>query len=304
MSRVLVTGATGFIGRPAVAALAERGHEVVAVTRLEDPGPAPDRVRWERADLLTAGESARVVAEAGTTHLLHLAWVTEPGAYWTSPSNERWLDASLELLRAFADGGGRRAVVAGTCAEYDWSAPLLSEQTTPLEPATPYGRAKNRLRKAASEIARKRGLGFAWGRLFFLYGPGERPERLVPSVTRALLAGDPVETTDGAQRRDFLFAPEAADALVTLLDSGFAGSVNVGSGEATPVRTILESIGRATGAPDLIRLGARPQNPGEPPELVADVTRLRDEINWRPRVALDEGIERTVSWWRDRDRSA
>jgi len=298
VNRVLVTGATGFIGRHALAPLGERGFELHAVTSGE---PATDaQARWHRADLLDPADRARIAREAGASHLLHLAWYTQPGDYWESGHNDRWVEASLALLEEFRTAGGRRAVIAGSCAEYEWSRPRLSEATTPLRPATRYGRAKDHLRAGAEELGRREGLEVVWGRLFFLYGPGEHPQRLVPSVTRALLAGEPARTTDGSQRRDFLFAPEAADAFAALVDSEFSGAVNVASGESVSVRDVVELIGRATGRRELIELGAIPRPLDDPPELVADTSLLRERVGWRPRVGLAEGIERTVAWWRER----
>lgn len=297
MSRVLVTGATGFVGRHTLGGLAERGYDVHAVTSREPPG---NGVTWHRADLLEPAQAARVVADAQPTHLLHLAWYTEPGDYWHSPLNERWVEASVGLLREFAAVGGQRAVVAGTCAEYDWSQPRLAEDETPLRPASVYGAAKWALHEQAGELARDEGLALAWGRLFFLYGPHEHPDRLVPSVARALLRGEAAETTDGAQLRDFMFAPDAADALAALVDSDFAGAVNVASGVAVSVREVVERLGRATGHPELVRLGAIARSGDDPPALVADVSVLRERVGWEPRVGLAEGIERTVAWWRER----
>ena len=114
MSRILLTGATGFIGRHVLPRLKGEVHAVT--TR---PPPAGDSVRWHRADLLS---SAEIVAEVRPEVLVHLAWYVEPGRYWTAPENIQWVEASLALLRAFAGAGGRRAVVAGTSAEYDWHA--------------------------------------------------------------------------------------------------------------------------------------------------------------------------------------
>jgi nucleoside-diphosphate-sugar epimerase len=132
---VLVTGATGFVGRQALAPLAARGYEVHAVGRRE-------------VDLLDPDATTRLVEELRPTHLLHFAWYAEPGAFWQSPENERWLAAGVHLLEAFAASGGTRAAVAGTCAEYDWSGSgILSEQSTPLAPRTAYGEAKNALRR-------------------------------------------------------------------------------------------------------------------------------------------------------------
>ncbi len=300
MSRVLLTGATGFIGRHAVAPLVAAGHELHAVTTRGD-APGADGVTWHRADLL---ESAEVVAEVEPELLVHLAWYVEPGRFWTSPANVRWVEASLAVLRAFADAGGRRAVLAGTSAEYDWDAvgERCHEDATPLRPATLYGAAKHALHSVAERYAEQAGFELAWGRIFFLYGPGEPDGRLVPSVGRALLAGEPVPTTSGEQVRDFMHVEDVAAAFAALLDSEVVGAVNVASGQPVAVREVVDELAAGAGKPDLLRPGALPDREGDPPRLVADVTRLRDEVGFAPRIGLAEGLQGTLEWLRTSDR--
>lgn len=136
--------------------------------------------------------------------------------------------------------------------------------------------------------------------MFFLCGPREHPARLVPSVARALLAGEVAECSAGTQRRDFLHVDDVADALVTLLRSDVTGPVNIGRGEAVAVKDVIELVARACGRPDLVRLGARPTPPNEPPLLVPDVSRLRDEVGWRPGISLEDSIGNVVLYWRVR----
>jgi nucleoside-diphosphate-sugar epimerase len=188
--------------------------------------------------------------------------------------------------------------LAGSCAEYEWAEGVLSEEGTPLVPATYYGTSKNALREVAEGFAARRGVSFSWGRIFFVYGPHEHPDRLVSSLARALVRGEPAPTSEGSQRRDFLYAGDVADAFVSLLDSAVEGAVNIASGAAVPVRDIVAAIAAAAGRPDLVRWGALPQRPGDPPLLEANVRRLREEVGWRPAVPLDEGIARTVEWWK------
>lgn len=297
MTRVLITGGTGFVGGPCVRAALERGAEVHVLARSERA--VPPGVRFHAIDLFDADRVNEIVSAVRPTHLLHLAWIATPGVYWTSPENERWVQASIDLLEAFAAVGGKRVVATGTCAEYDWTGDgVCRERGTYLRPATLYGERKDWTRDLSKKLADDRGLSLAWARLFFLYGPGEHPARLVPSVTRALLAGQPADCTEGTQRRDFLHVDDAADALISLLFSEITGPVNVASGVAVSVREVVEKIGVATGRPELVRFGVRPTPPGDPPLLVADVTRLRTELGWVPRIGLDEGIARTVDWWR------
>jgi nucleoside-diphosphate-sugar epimerase len=292
MSRILLTGATGFIGRHVLPRL---NGEVHAVTT--HPPPAGDGVRWHRADLLS---SAEIVAEVRPDVLVHLAWYVEPGRYWTAPANIRWVEASLALLRAFAGAGGRRAVVAGTSAEYDWNAVdgPCHEQRTPLRPATLYGAAKHALHTAAAPYAEQAGFELAWGRIFFVYGPGEPEERLVPSVGRALLAGEPVPTTRGDQVRDFMHVEDVAGAFAALADADTTGAVNIASGDPVRVRDVVDTIGRLTGRPDLLRPGALPEREGDPPRLVADVTCLREQVGFAPLIPLEEGLAGALGWLR------
>jgi nucleoside-diphosphate-sugar epimerase len=302
VTRVLVTGATGFIGRQALPPLVAAGHEVHAVSSREAPQRA-DQVVWHRADLLVSPD---VVAEVAPEVLLHLAWYVEPGRFWTAPENVRWVEASLALLRTFAAVGGRRAVIAGTAAEYDWhsAGELCDEQRTPLRPATLYGAAKHALHLVAARYAEQANLGLAWGRIFFVYGPGEPEGRLVPSVGRALLAGEPVPTTSGDQIRDFMHVSDVARAFAALVDSQFIGAVNVASGEPVAVRAVVERLAAIAGHPELPQLGALPDREADPPRIVADVSRLRNEVGFAARMGLPEGLERTLEWLRSSDRAA
>jgi len=299
MSPVLVTGASGFLGLPTLSALVDRGDEVHALCTRASP-PELAGVRWHRADLGDQVATERLLDRLGVEQLVHLAWYVEHGRFWDSPENVVWGERSLRLLRSFVRCGGRRAVLVGTCAEYDWSqaGQPLREQDSPIAPATLYGVAKDALRRLACAYAEVEELELAWGRMFFLYGPREAPGRLVSSVIRSLLAGEPVPTTRGTQRRDFMHAADAAGALAALLHSTVTGPVNVATGQATPVAEVLELIAAAVGRPELVRRGELPERTGDPPLLVADTRRLRELVGFTPRIALGEGIAESVEWWR------
>jgi nucleoside-diphosphate-sugar epimerase len=293
--RVLLTGARGFIGRQVAPLLLERGYEVHAVTSGEAPAESRS-ARWHRADLLDAAQISALLEASRPSHLLHLAWTTAPGEYWTSPNNHRWLAAGVALIRAFAAQGGRRAVGAGTCAEYDWSSGHCDETATPLLPATLYGQAKRALSYVFDDAQRGGRMTAAWGRIFLLYGPAEHPARLVPSVVRALLRGRPASCSEGSQLRDFLYVKDVAGAFAALLDSEVTGAVNIASGEPTTVKDVVLAIADAIGRPDLVRFGD-PAN--EPSRLTAATARLFGEVGWRPRYDLQSGLAETLAWWRD-----
>jgi nucleoside-diphosphate-sugar epimerase len=303
VKRVLVTGASGFIGRASLAPLEALGYQVHAVAA-QPPLEALACARLHCADLLDRHAIDQLVDEVQATHLLHFAWIATPGVYWESADNARWLDASRHLLRRFQDAGGTRAVMAGSCAEYDWSrVTVCHELTSPLasdsgtKPSA-YAESKLALYRALESCAGLKGFSAAWGRIFFQYGPHEHPRRLVASVIADLLQGREARCTHGTQVRSFLHVADVGSAFAALLDSVVQGAVNIGAAERITIRDLLLKIAAETGRAELLRLGAREVSPGEPATLVPDVQRLRDEVGFRPRLMLDEGLADAVRWWR------
>jgi nucleoside-diphosphate-sugar epimerase len=295
--RVLVTGATGCVGRHALPALVAAGWDVQAIASKQAPIELAG-VTWHQANLLDREQMQHAVKEAGATNLLHLAWYIAPGRWAAAPENFEWVEASLALMRAFRSAGGARMVTAGSCLEYDWNYGTCSESSTPRTPHTAYGTCKNALQELTSAYAAGTGMTSAWGRIFFLYGPHEHPDRLVASVIRSLLAGEPALTSHGNQIRDYLFAGDVAEAFVALLGSDVTGPINIASGRAIALKDIITRIGHLVGRPDLIRLGAIPAAATDTPLVVADTTRLASVLSWRPRYDLDEGLTKTIDWWR------
>lgn len=298
MKKVLVTGATGFVGRCSLAPLLAKGYEVHAASSRSGQSQAVEvNVQWHEADLLDSAQMIELLARVRPTHLLHFAWYAEHGKYWTSAENIRWVEASLRLAREFAARDGKRFVAAGTCAEYDWRYGYCSESVTPLAPATLYGTCKLAAQRVIESFAAQVGLSAAWGRIFFLYGPHEQTQRLVASVIRALLHDEVARCSHGNQIRDFLHVQDVADAFVALLDSDAPGAVNIGSGRAVTLKEIVERIGGKLGRADLIKLNAVPAQPNDPHLLVANVERLRHEIGWTPHYDIDKGLDNTIEWW-------
>lgn len=301
MKRVLVTGASGCIGHHVVLQLVSRGWEVHAVRSRRSAADAlrtDPAVTWHTANLLRDGDIEALVHQASATHLVHLAWYLPPGRWAQAPENFEWTQASLALLRAFKARGGTRVVTAGSCLEYDWRYGYCSEALTPCTPHTAYGSCKHALQMLSAALSRDSAMSSAWARIFFLYGPHEHPDRLVPAVVRALLAGEPARCSHGRQVRDYLFVEDVADVMVRLLESDVAGPINVASGQAITLRSIVEKIGEQTGRAELIQFGAIPQAATDTPLVVADTSRLAAELEWRPRWDLDRGIAKTIAWWR------
>jgi nucleoside-diphosphate-sugar epimerase len=170
IKRVLLTGASGFVGQHCLEPLAARGYEVHAVSSRPRPASVSG-VTWHEADLHAPAAAADLVNDIAPTHLLHLAWYVVPGKLISAPENFAWVPSSLELMRQFGEHGGQRLVGCGSAYEYDWSYGYCSERLTPAVPNTVYGSCKQALNLMMQSYAEHTGLSAAWGRAFFLYGP-------------------------------------------------------------------------------------------------------------------------------------
>jgi nucleoside-diphosphate-sugar epimerase len=299
MRRQLVTGGTGFIGRHTLPELVERDFDVHLVGRSIPSDDLPRGVTFHEGDLLDTAAAGLLTARLAPTHLLHLGWYAKPGLFWTSLENLRWVAASLSLYLAFAKAGGTRAVMAGSCAEYDWSYTELDETRTPLVPGTLYGQSKQALHTLLEQAGLQTSVRMAWGRVFFLYGPHEPPGRLVSDVTQTLMDRRPAQCSDGTQERDFMHVSDVGRAFAALIDSDITGPVNIASGVCVPVRSVISRLGSLLDASELIRFGAV-NRPYEAPRLAASVDILQTQLGFRPEYDLESGLADTVDWWRSR----
>lgn len=268
---VLLTGATGFVGRQILKALAERGSRVRVViragtqTRIENLPDIESIV--VTADLFA--ESADWWADAckGVDTVIHAAWYAEPGKYLQSVKNIDCLTGTLLLAKGAVQSGVRRFIGIGTCFEYDLSGGNLSIET-PLRPSTPYAGAKAGAFMALSQWLPQQGVEFAWCRLFYLYGEGEDARRLVPYLRGKLMAGESAELTSGNQIRDFLDAAVAGRMIADAALGEVQGPVNICSGIPITIRQLAEQIADEYGRRDLLKFGARPDNLVDPPCVV------------------------------------
>lgn len=288
--KVLLTGATGFLGYPVLRALQQRGIDVVAIGRTAPKMP----VEFIQADLLNTTDFSVWMRTVQPTHLLHLAWYAEHGKFWTSPLNLRWLDASLRLTEAFCNSGhGVHAVFAGTCAEYDWTHGYCREDTTPLHPATLYGTAKDATRRMVMAICQQSAVSCSWGRVFLPIGPNDSPNRLLPSLIDVFQGTRPPFGVNATAFRDFLHTADVAEAFVHLLLEQAAGLYNISSGE--PIRLeqlvrILAEIMHTDPGP-VLELSC--QRPEEPPLLVGENIKLK-KLGWVPALTLPQALEQIL----------
>jgi nucleoside-diphosphate-sugar epimerase len=279
MNRVLLTGATGFIGRNAIAPLILKGYEVHAVSSKKQIDTTQG-VHWYCTDLLESKDTARLMAEVRPTHLLHFAWYAEHGKFWRSPENFRWLEASISLLRHFHLAGGQRVVMAGTCAEYDWNYGYCTESVTPCKPATTYGICKNALREILATYSEEEKISSAWGRIFLPYGPGEDSCRLLPSLVAVFRGVRPPFGINANAMRDFLHVKDVAAGFVKLLDTDACGQYNICSGQPVQLASVANKIADFYGANPRVILDIPTERHGEPQFLVGSNQKLT-ALGWR-----------------------
>jgi UDP-glucose 4-epimerase len=296
--RILVTGASGLIGRHVLDVL-DGEAEVFAVSRVP---PADDgRHEWLAADLSNPGSTEGVISSVRPTAIIHLAGEVrgERTLEAVAPTLRTNLVATVELLEAATRLGCSRIVLSGSMLEE----PATSDSR--VVPPSPYGAS----RWAAS----------AYGRMFhklfgapvvilrpsFAYGPGQERTKLIPHVITALLEGRSPELSSGERLLDCVYATDAACAYVEALTApGVEGqTLDVGSGDLTSVRAIVEGIvaavGSTDGEPVFGRLAVRPMEQ----ELTADVERTARTLGWRATTDLNDGLAATVAWFRDQVRS-
>jgi len=297
-ARVLVTGASGFIGQRLCRRLAEAGARVHATGRSGELSGEELEGR-SRGDLAEASFARSLVEEARPDLVFHLASrVTgsrEPEA--VLPTFHANLASTVNLLVAVRDAGCRRLILAGSMEE-----PEPDAESLPV-PASPYAAAKG----AASAYARMfhalYGLPVVTARLFMVYGPGQRDlGKLVPHVTTSLLRGERPRLSSGRRPVDWIYVDDAVDGLAALATAPeIEGErLDVGSGELVTVREVAErlaAIVRAAGVAAELGVGELPDRPLETVRR-ADVERTRELTGWRPEVSLDEGLWRTYEAFR------
>lgn len=289
--KVLLTGASGFLGRHVLHSLRQRGIDTVLLCR--QPPADPKVTAWIAADLLASTDWVALVAQAQATHLLHLAWYAEHGRYWVSPLNLRWVDATVQLTEAFCQAGGQQVVVAGTCAEYDWSHGYCREESTPLHPATLYGVAKDAARRLVMAVCQQHQIPCAWGRVFLPFGAGESPQRLIPSLIAALRGQRAPFGVNASAYRDFLHASDVAEGLLTLLQQGAQGAYNISSGQPVQLQALIRQLAELLHAEPAPLLALASERPCEPALLVGDPQRLQ-ALGWRPALSREQALHQTI----------
>lgn len=287
--KVLLTGASGFIGSNILQSLIQQGIDVVTLGRSQTDFD----IEFIEADLLQVQDFTSIIHQAQATHLVHCAWYTEHGDYWTSMLNLRWLEVSLKLTECFCLNGGKHMTLAGTCAEYDWNYNFFNEKLTPKEPNTLYGVAKNALRQSVMQICAHYQIKCAWGRVYYSFGNGENSKRLIPSLVEVLKGNSQPFSINASVYRDFLHISDVAKAFVSLIMNNAHGEYNISSSNPTRLDEIVKILALHLKADPEPILVLSIQRSHEPNMIVGDNRKIKT-LGWKPMYTLDNGLRLAI----------
>jgi nucleoside-diphosphate-sugar epimerase len=298
--RVLVTGATGFIGANLVRAVLAAGAEVHAVVRAGSSTWRLEElqrdVRFHPADLADPVSLRRAFATARPDVLLHLAVPRgQDEAARVRIVRDNVLGAAhlIGLVREFGVG---RVVVTGSSLEYGPQAGPLHEALA-LQPSTVHGVAKAAASLLFRQAALEHGIPVSILRLFHVYGPWESPHRLFPAAVRAARDGTRLPLTEPGIRRDWVFVDDVVDAVLRAVGLETRGEVlNIGSGRQYANEEVVAGVAAAVGHPIATDVGAFTARPADVTSRVADCAEAARQLGWRPRHDLASAVRRTLAW--------
>ena len=298
MKRLLITGATGFLGSNTLPLLKESDYEIHAISR-KNPQELTynfPHINWHACDLFCENDVTYILNEVKPTHLLHYAWYVEHKKFWDALENFDWLLNTISLIKKFAHVGGQRIVISGTCAEYDWKHNKLSEDKTPLKPSTTYGKVKKSLFELVDLLSKKLNLSFAWGRIFFPYGPFEPESKLIPSAILNLLNDKPFTCANGNLYRDFIHIEDVASAFLKILDSDYEGPINIGTGKSFALSEIIYTLGEIMSRQHLLKVNNLEETNKKQDVLESDNNILTSKIGFKCNYDIIKGLEHAVDW--------
>lgn len=287
--RVLVTGATGLIGKELIKPLQDQGYDVYAITKR---GVYENKnIHWFCVDLFDENSIKLIMRDIRPKYLLNMAWCTT-GDYLQSDLNYNFLNSGINLLRYFYENDGKRAVFAGTCFEYKFKNVPLKETDDLDVNKTTYTFCKNKLREMSEYFCDKHNINFGWGRIFYVYGHNEDKSRLTGMVIDKLSKNEKVVIKSGYLQKDYMYSKDIANAFTCFLSSDVNGIVNICSGCAIYIRDYVMQIARIMGKENLIVFNDEPSN--QPKIIVGDNSRLIKNVGYVPKYDFFKSIKQLV----------
>lgn len=313
--KIVVTGATSFLGAPTVRRLLVLGHRVCAVIRPNSANlphllkqvPEEDRgrlqiVELDLKNLSQIAESKSIWSDAGANRdnaacadaWIHIGWEGAGSDNRVRRDVQQAnVDYALSAVRTAAELGCRRFLFTGSQAEYGICHDWIGEEQE-CHPVSEYGIAKTLFCKQAISLCKSLNMEYIHMRIFSVYGPGDHPWSLVSSCLRTWQKGETIKLGECTQQWNFLYVEDAVEALVCLLTDGRPGVYNIAGKDTRPLRAYIEEMYELCGRRGGFSYGERPQNAEGPADLMPDIRKLCRETGWTPKTTFAEGINETL----------
>lgn len=288
--KVVLTGAAGFLGKPALQLLLKNEHEVLVLSRQPAIGAVNHPLlHWHVCDLASTNSWQSIVNDFSPDACLHLAWEGIPD--FGLEQSLKNIVMGARLVDLLIQSGCRHIVISGSCWEYGKVSGLVHEGDVPVNQGV-FAASKTSLRCIAESLCLAAGVTLAWGRVFYPYGPNQKEISLVPTVCRAILEGNIPTLKTPEAANDFLYVDDTAEALVLLLEKQAVGIFNIGSGKSSSVGLIADTLLQLAGREAIFHVDKPIAENG----FWAD-TRKLTKFGWHPRTSLNEGLRHTLDFF-------
>lgn len=300
MTKLLLTGATGFIGRACLDALVQNTDwEIHALYRKRQPIHL-DKVIWHECDILQQQNVTVLIRNICPNYLIHLAWIVDHQVFWSSETNIDHSYSTIHLYKQFSLHGGVRAIFLGSCSEYDNTYQICDEDTTPLKPNTLYGVCKKqtfelltKLKANCPEYA-----DFSWVRTFNLFGPNEFNERLLPYIFNSYLQKKSPVLNNPNIVRDHSYIENLGEWLICLLKSKHQSAINFGSNNVLSITKLANLIHQQFFPEQAPPIESKHNNELED-IFLPKLTKV-NEINVNTFITFENSLEKTYQWWKNK----
>ena len=298
--KVLITGASGFIGKYIINILDPDEYEIHAIYNQNKPINGLKKITWHQVDLFNNKEVGEVMEVIKPTHVIHLAWYAEHGKFWNSDKNIGWIDATIKLFKEFKRLNGIKFIVSGTKAEY-FDGEFFEEHLNSVfecieemepNPDTLYGKSKNLLHKKLKELdVDKKSL--VWARVFDTYGPYENEKKFCSYVIKSAQENHAISCKNPQLELDFLHVMDIAKAFKVILLNDFTGTINISSGNCISLKGIAQYILKKLKKEKLLELNLHSKDQRK---IYGNNTLLKS-IGWSVEHEIDSGLDDLINFY-------
>ncbi len=285
MMRIFITGGSGFIGQHLISVLDK--HELLCLSHSQRIVEHNSRTQFILGDLNNPDTYAAALKRFNPDCCIHLAWSGLPD--YSIENNTKNLLAGISLFETLEQIGCKKVFSVGTCWEYGNLNGAVKESEQGIEPGV-FAAFKLALHTISKSMCVLTGTNLSWGRVFFVYGPGQRKNSLIPSCYHSLKNGAEPKINNPLAKNDFVYISDVVDAIRVLVESdGVSGVYNIGSGKSSAVWEVVNIVATEMGLPQIYK-----NMPVTTDGNWADMCRM-NAIDWKPKFSLELGISNTIT---------